>query len=65
MNCKYCNKLNKNLRSNVQHEVRCHSNPNRIECKSPLSDPAFRASLKHSNQHIKAKEMGLDKAEVS
>jgi hypothetical protein len=33
MDCKYCNKLCKNLNSLKQHEVRCKSNPNRIVIK--------------------------------
>lgn len=28
--CKYCGRKCKNLNSLTQHEIRCHSNPNRI-----------------------------------
>lgn len=31
MNCQYCNRLAKSTNSNVQHEIRCHQNPNRIK----------------------------------
>ena len=31
LECKFCNKLCKNLNSLTQHEIRCNKNPNRIE----------------------------------
>lgn len=31
MNCQYCNKETKSKVSCVQHEIRCHANPNRLD----------------------------------
>ena len=31
LNCRHCNRITKNLRSNQQHEIRCKENPNRIK----------------------------------
>ena len=33
MECQYCKRLAKSKNSNAQHELRCHSNPNRISLK--------------------------------
>ena len=49
LNCKYCGKLCKNRNSLAQHEIRCSSNPNKIDTeswnkgKTKVTDPRVKA----------------------
>lgn len=55
MNCKYCNRLYKNLNSLRQHEVRCKTNPDRLDM-SGINNPRF--GSKGTNQYTKAAKEG-------
>ena len=62
--CKYCGRKCKNLNSLTQHEIRCHSNPNRItNCGNHGATKGYKGRT--SNQYIKAKELGLPKPKIS
>ena len=62
--CKYCGRKCKNLNSLTQHEIRCHSNPNRItNCGNHGATKGYKG--RSSNQYIKAKELGLPKPKIS
>ena len=71
--CKYCGKICKNKNSQVQHEVRCKSNPNRIDVNRSVKNLlVYNHKLKtgelekiNTNQYTKAKNLGLPKPEVS
>lgn len=52
MKCKFCNKETKNERSTTQHEIRCKSNPNKIEVKPTYG----MLGKKGTNQFIRAKQ---------
>ena len=60
--CKYCGKECKNENSLRNHERLCKENPNRQFTK--FNDLEFQKNKKHSNQYIKAQEMGLPKPEL-
>lgn len=71
--CKYCGKICKNKNSQAQHEVRCKSNPNRIDVNQSTKNLlAYIHKLKtgelkkiNTNQYTKAKNLGLPKPEIS
>lgn len=52
MICKFCNKLNKNLNSLTQHEIRCIKNPNCIKIKKVNWTDEMKLSL---SQKMKGK----------
>lgn len=66
--CKYCNKECTSLNSLKQHEIRCKENPNHILSSfieyNKTIDYKHRI-IKKSNQFIKAKELGLEKPQIS
>ena len=51
LNCKFCNKLCKNLNSLTQHEIRCKYNSNRIES----ANRDFKSQYKNLPQEVKDK----------
>lgn len=60
--CKYCERKCKNLNSLTQHEIRCHSNPNRItNCGNHGATKGYPGY----NHYIKAKLLGLPKPKIS
>ena len=60
--CKYCGRKCKNLNSLTQHEIRCHSNPNRItNCGNHGATKGYPGY----NHYIKAKLLGLPKPKIS
>lgn len=60
--CKYCGKKCKNLNSLTQHEIRCHSNPNRLtNCGNHGATKGYPGH----NQYTKAKMLGLPKPKIS
>ena len=60
--CKYCGRKCKNLNSLTQHEIRCHSNPNRItNCGNHGATKGYPGY----NHYIKAKILGLPKPKIS
>jgi hypothetical protein len=61
MNCNYCNKICKNTNSLKQHEIRCKSNPLKIEVKSSFG----MKGKKGKNHFTKADELGISRPEVS
>lgn len=61
LHCQYCNSERKSANSLVQHEIRCESNPNKIDVS-----PAFgMTGKKGANQFTKAKRLGLPPPVVS
>jgi len=66
--CKFCNKINKNANSNRNHQRLCKVNPNKqltfIE-KNPYLFKAENPNHINSNHFIKAKKLGLPKPIVS
>jgi len=67
INCKYCDRIGKNSNSNTQHQIRCNKNPDKIEIKGLDVIQQMKESglLKHSNQYIKAKDLGLPTPTIS
>lgn len=68
--CKYCGKICKNKNSLTQHEIRCKSNPDKINIVSNFIK--YNEQLKngekvksHSNQYIKVKQLGLPQPHLS
>lgn len=60
--CKYCGRKCKNLNSLTQHEIRCHSNSNRItNCGNHGATKGYPGY----NHYIKAKLLGLPKPKIS
>lgn len=58
--CKYCCRECKNRNSLVQHEIRCHSNPNRLtNCGNHGATKGYkRSNIKH---HLSISEISIDK----
>jgi very-short-patch-repair endonuclease len=63
MICQYCGKECKNLKSLIQHKIRCKYNPNRIDMS--YIKPGHTKGHKGTNQYSKAIKLGLDKPIVS
>ena len=63
LNCKYCGKECKNNNSLINHERLCKLNPN--HSISNFVNYNKNSNVEHSNQYIKAKQLGLPKPEVS
>lgn len=70
MYCKYCEKECKNKNSLAQHEIRCKSNPDKIEVKSNFIK--YNEKLRngevekiYKNHYDKAKKLGLEKPIMS
>lgn len=61
--CQYCGRKCKNFNSLRQHEIRCKSNPNKLDMS--YIKPGHSKGHKGTNQFIKAKELGLDPPIVS
>lgn len=68
LQCKYCGKQCKNKNSLVQHEIRCKENPNRISIQGGFiqyNEYRRENGIKGENQYTKAKQLNLDKPEIS
>lgn len=71
--CKYCGKICKNKNARAQHEIRCKSNPNRIDISQSVKNLLiYNHKLKagelekiNTNQYTKAKNSGLPKPKIS
>ena len=61
--CQYCGKQCKNANSLIQHEIRCKENPNKIDMS--YIKTGHSKGHKGTNQFIKAKELGLEKPDIS
>lgn len=70
MNCEYCKKECKNKNSLSQHEIRCGSNPNKIEIVSNFisyNESVRLGEIKkeYTNQFTKSEKLGIEKPKMS
>lgn len=64
--CKYCGKECKSKRSLTKHEQLCNLNPNKkVSNFSKYNEKLKSGEIKPSNQYIRAKQLGLEKPELS
>jgi hypothetical protein len=63
--CKHCDRVAKSVNSNVQHEIRCKENPNKIIVKFQARTGVKRVGYVGSNQYTKAKRLGLPTPTIS